>query len=124
MNLSSIMRSVEEVHRKKDVPAVKVGDKVKVQVRIKEGDNERLQAFSGTIIAISGKNISRSITVRHVSAGIGVERIFPLHAPAVAKIEVQSHHQTRRSKLYYLRGRSKRTSRLLEQRDVEVKAPA
>ena len=86
MNLSSIMRSVEEVHRKKDVPAVKVGDKVKVQVRIKEGDNERLQAFSGTIIAISGKNISRSITVRHVSAGIGVERIFPLHAPAVAKI--------------------------------------
>lgn len=117
MNLSAVMRSVEESYRKKDVPAVKVGDKVKVQVRIKEGDNERLQAFGGTVIAIAGKNLSRSITVRHISHGVGVERIFPLHAPAVASIEVQAHHKVRRSKLYYLRGRSKRSARLSEQRD-------
>jgi len=140
VNLSGIMRSVEEAYRKKEVPTLKVGDTVKVQVRIKEGDSgaskkgakesekggegERLQAFTGTIIAITGKNISRSITVRHVSMGIGVERIFPMHAPAVASIEVLSHHQTRRSKLYYLRGRSKRMSRLVEQREVETKPQA
>lgn len=86
-----------------DLPAFDPGDTIKVMVRVREGDKERLQAFEGLCIAKRGGGISESFTVRKVSAGVGVERIFPLHAPTVASIELVRKGRVRRAKLYYLR---------------------
>ena len=86
--------------------AIKVGNTIRVQVKIREGERERLQAFEGTIIAINGKGgISTTFTVRRVSYGVGVERVFPVHSPNVDKIELIRTGKVRRSKLYYLRDR-------------------
>lgn len=91
---------------KKDLPALKPGDTVRVHQRIKEGDKERVQVFEGTIIALKhGQGVSGTFTVRRITDGLGVERIFPLHAPFIEKIELVSHGQVRRAKLYYLRNR-------------------
>lgn len=98
--------------RKDALPDVKVGDAVRVHVKIKEGDKQRIQVFAGTIIARDGEGSTETITVRRVSFGEGVERVFPLHAPAVAKIEVESHGRTRRAKLYYLRALKGKAARL------------
>jgi len=117
MKIESILKGVEEEYKKKELPEVKVGDRVRVAVKIKEGEKERLQNFEGMVIAMGGKGISRSMTVRHVSSGVGVERVFPLHAPNVAKIKVLSHHKTRRAKLYFLRERTTKTARLAEKRE-------
>ena len=88
---------------KKDLPDYRPGDTIRVHVRIKEGEKERLQAFEGTVIARNNKGISETITVRKVSFGHGVERIFPVHAPAVDRIEIVRTGKVRRAKLYYLR---------------------
>ncbi|MBU1693629.1 MAG: 50S ribosomal protein L19 [Verrucomicrobia bacterium] len=103
-----------EQTRKEAMPALHIGDAVRVQVKIKEGDKERLQAFSGILIARDGTGATETITVRRVSYGEGVERVFPLHAPSVAKIEVEKHGRVRRAKLYYLRRATGKKARLTE----------
>lgn len=85
--------------------AIKVGNTVKVQVRIREGERERLQAFEGIVIARKGAGVSETFTVRRVSYGVGVERVFPVHSPNVASVELIRSGKVRRSKLYYLRDR-------------------
>ena len=106
-----------EQTRKEALPPLHIGDAVRVQVKIKEGDKERLQAFAGTLIARDGTGSTETITVRRVSYGEGVERVFPLHAPGVAKIEVEKHGRIRRAKLYFLRRATGKQSRLTEVKD-------
>lgn len=108
------------VHKAADIPELRPGDLVTVQVRIKEGDKERLQAFQGTVISIRGAGRNRSFTVRKVSRGYGIERIFPFATPAVAAVEVKRHSKVRRARLYYLRGKTGRQAALKE-RKVEGK---
>ena len=100
-----------------DIPKFDAGDTVKVMVRVKEGDKTRLQAFEGVVIARRGGGIGESFTVRKVSAGIGVERVFPLHGPVWASIEVVRRGRVRRAKLYYLRKLSGKSARIREKRD-------
>jgi large subunit ribosomal protein L19 len=100
-----------------DIPAFNSGDTVKVMVRVREGDKERLQAFEGLCIAKRGGGISESFTVRKVSAGVGVERIFPLHSPSIASLEVVRRGRVRRAKLYYLRAVSGKAGRIREKRE-------
>lgn len=95
---------------------VSIGDKVRVHVRITEGEKSRIQVFEGTIIAKKHGGPGESFTVRKMSFGIGVERVFPVHSPWVEKVEVKSHHRVRRAKLYYLRDRTGKSARLKEVR--------
>ncbi len=100
---------------KSEVPAIEVGDTIKVHVKIREGDKERIQLFEGTVIAMKGSGVSATFTVRRVSYGVGVERVFPVHSPNVAKVEVVRHGRVRRSKLYYLRDRVGKAAKVKEQ---------
>ena len=114
------MERLAEVAReglRTDMPAFEPGDTVRVQVRVKEGEKERLQAFEGLVIAKRGGGISENFTVRKVSAGVGVERIFPLHSPTVASLDVIRRGRVRRAKLYYLRALSGKAARIKEKRD-------
>jgi len=99
---------------KKERAAIRIGDTVRVQVRIKEGEKERLQAFEGVMIARKNASMGETITVRKISFGTGVERIFPVHAPVVESIEVVRTGKVRQSKLYYLRGLKGKAARLRE----------
>jgi len=101
-----------------DIPAFDAGDTIRVMVRVREGDKERLQAFEGIVIAKRGGGISENFTVRKVSAGVGVERIFPIHSPSIATIEVVRRGRVRRAKLYYLRALSGKAARIKEKRDA------
>ena len=114
MSNSPIIDRLVAKTRRTDLPQFKPGDTVRVQVKIKEGDKERLQAFEGTVIAQNGNGYTRTITVRKVSFGQGVERIFPLHAPVVDHIDVVRTGRVRRAKLYYLRGLKGKAARLRE----------
>ena len=100
---------------KKDVPQFSVGDTVKVSVKIKEGDRERIQLFEGTVIAKKHGGICETFTVRRVSYGVGVERVFPLHSPNVEKVEIVREGRVRRSKLYYLRDRVGKAAKVKDQ---------
>ena len=100
-----LIRQIELENMKPEVPAFGIGDSVDVHYLIREGDKERIQVFSGTVISINGSGIRRSCMVRRLVAGEGVERTFPLHSPRVKEIKVTSTGRTRRSKLYYLRDR-------------------
>jgi large subunit ribosomal protein L19 len=102
---------------KDDIPDFSPGDTVRVMVRVREGQKERLQAFEGNVIARRGGGISESYTVRKVSQGIGVERIFPLHSPSVESITVLRRGRVRRAKLYYLRKLSGKAARIKERRE-------
>jgi len=99
-----------------DIPAFAAGDTLKVYVKIKEGEKERIQAFQGVIISKRGSGTGATFTVRKVSYGIGVERIFPLHSPAIDKIEVITRGRVRRSKIYYLRKLRGKAARIRERR--------
>lgn len=99
---------------KKELPTVNVGDTVKVQVKIKEGERERLQAFEGTVIAKKHGGISETFTVRRMSHGVGVERVFPIHSPNVDSVEIIRSGRVRRSKLYYLRDRVGKAAKVKE----------
>ena len=99
---------------KADKPEVNIGDTVKVHVRIKEGEKERIQIFEGTVIAKNNSGISETFTVRRVAYGCGVEKTFPLHSPNVAKVEVVRLGKVRRAKLYYLRDRVGKASKVKE----------
>ncbi len=100
---------------KEDAPQVKIGQTVKVHVKIREGERERIQVFEGTVIARNNSGIAETFTVRRVSYGVGVERVFPVHSPNVAKVEVVRNGKVRRAKLYYLRDRVGKASKLKEQ---------
>lgn len=101
---TNVITKIEEAFYKKR-PDVRVGDTVKLHLKVKEGEKERIQIFEGVIIAIKGSGLSKNLVVRKISYGVGVEKIVPLHAPVLEKIEVIKRGTVRRSKLYYLRGR-------------------
>ncbi|ATJ92009.1 50S ribosomal protein L19 [Acetobacter tropicalis] len=105
------------------VPEFAAGDTVRVSVRVVEGERQRLQAFEGVVIARSNKGLNSNFTVRKISNGEGVERVFPLYAPTIAEIKVVRRGKVRRAKLYYLRGRSGKSARIAE-RPRDVVAPA
>ncbi|HOQ67009.1 MAG TPA: 50S ribosomal protein L19 [Candidatus Atribacteria bacterium] len=115
MDKARILRAVESSYIK-EVPEVYPGDTVRLTLKIVEGDKERLQNFEGLVIGVRGSGINRNIIVRKVSYGVGVERIFPLHSPNLEKIEILRRGKVRRAKLYYLRGRSSKESRIAEKR--------
>ncbi len=100
-----IIKSIEHEHLKNKIPYLKIGDTVKVHVRIKEGNRERIQVFEGIVIKKQGGGINETFTVRRVSYGVGVEKTFLIHAPSVEKVEVVRVGKARRAKLYYLRDR-------------------
>ena len=101
-----------------DLPEFRPGDTIKVNVKVRERDKERIQAFQGEVIGISGRGISRTFTVRKISHRIGVERVFPLHSPVVESVEVVRRGKVRRAKLYYLRELRGKKARIRERRDV------
>lgn len=108
--------AVERAQLKADVPEVSVGDTVDVHTRIVEGAKERIQIFNGVVIQLKGTGLARTVTVRRIVANEGVERIFPLHSPRIAKIEVKRHGHVRRAKLFYLRERVGKSRRLRDRR--------
>ncbi len=113
------MNKLEDLERsflRDDIPDFRPGDTLKVHVRVVEGGRERVQLFEGVVIAINGGGINRSVTVRKVSFGVGVERIFPVHAPIIQKMEVTRRGDVRRAKLYYLRDRVGKSARIREKR--------
>lgn len=112
--MDQIIKSIEAEQLKTDLPELAVGDTVRVNVRVKEGQRERIQTFEGYLIAMKGGGISETITVRRVSYGIGVERTFPIHSPRIASIEVVRHGRVRRAKLYYLRNRVGKAAKIRE----------
>jgi large subunit ribosomal protein L19 len=108
---------LESAYLRSDVPDFRPGDTVKVHVRVVEGGRQRVQVFEGVVIARNGAGLSAGFTVRKVSFGVGVERVFPVHAPIIQKIEVVRRGDVRRSKLYYLRQRAGKSARIKEKRD-------
>lgn len=118
---NKFMTAVESVGLKTDLPNIEIGDTVDVHQRILEGQKERVQIFNGVVIARSGEGLREMITVRRIVQSEGVERIFPLHSPKIAKIEVKRSGEVRRAKLYYLRDRLGKATRLRERKkDVPV----
>jgi large subunit ribosomal protein L19 len=109
--------SVDATSMRSDIPAFRAGDNLKVHVKVVEGNKTRVQVFQGVVIARSGSGIAESFTVRKVSYGVGVERIFPLHTPIIEKIEVASRGDVRRAKLYYLRDLRGKAAKIKEKRD-------
>lgn len=116
---SRIIKEVEKAYYKVELPQFRVGDTVDVHVKVKEADRERIQIFTGTVISRRGTGTGEMFTVRRIVAGEGVERIFPVHSPAVADVRVRRHGAVRRAKLYYLRERVGKATKVKE-RMVEV----
>ena len=110
--MTNSIQELEEAQLKTDLPEFGSGDTVRVQVRVKEGDRERLQAFEGVVIAKRNRGLNSSFTVRKISYGEGVERVFQTHSPLVASIEVRRRGDVRRAKLYYLRNRTGKSARI------------
>ena len=110
----NIIDSLEKEGMRTDIPAFEVGDTVNVYVKVVEGTRERLQAFEGVVIARKNGGIRETFTVRRISFGIGVERTFPLHSPMIDHIDVLRHGVVRRAKLYYLKGKTAKNSRIKE----------
>ncbi len=112
--MSRVIDEIEQQQMKQNVPEFAPGDTVIVQVRVKEGERERLQAYEGVVIAKRNRGLNSSFTVRKVSHGEGVERVFQTHSPAVAQVKVKRRGDVRRAKLYYLRQRSGKSARIKE----------
>ncbi|MGH9592878.1 MAG: 50S ribosomal protein L19 [Bryobacteraceae bacterium] len=121
MNL--VIEKLQGNHLRKETPEFRSGDTIRVHVRLKEaeGEKERIQPFEGVVIKRKGRLTTQSFTVRRVSFGIGVERIFPLHSPSISTIEIIHRGKVRRSKLYYLRGRKGKAARIKRADRVEQK---
>ena len=117
--INRLMEQVEQPYLKTDVPVFQVGDTVDVATRIIEGEKERIQVFSGTVIMKRGRGINETFTVRRIVNNEGVERIFPLHSPFISKVTVKRGGETRRAKLFYLRERVGKAVRLVEKRKVK-----
>jgi large subunit ribosomal protein L19 len=111
-----ILRQIAEEQLRKDIPDFRAGDTLRVHVKVKEGNRERIQVFEGVVIKRRGSGISETFTVRKVSYGVGVERTFPLHTPKIDKIEVVRRGRVRRAKLYYLRNLTGKAARIKEVR--------
>lgn len=126
MNTGAILQKIESEHLKKSVTPFNVGDTVKVHTRVVEGGKERIQMFQGIVLGRRGTGLNSSFTVRKISYGEGVERVFPLHSPAIAKIEIINRGRVRRAKLNYLRGRvGKRATQVKSaSREAEAKMDA
>ena len=114
--MSDLLLEVEKPNLRADVPVFAPGDSVRVHVKVREGEKERIQVFAGVVIARRGGGARETFAVRKISSGIGVERIFPLHSPVIDRIEVERKGSVRRSKLYYLRGRKGKAARIDEKR--------
>lgn len=104
----------QEAEKCADIPSFRIGDAITVHCKISEGGKERVQLFAGTVIAMDGKGANTTFTVRRISHGVGVEKVFPMHTPHVAKVEVTRSSHVRRAKLYYLRKRTGKQARLKE----------
>jgi len=111
------LHDVEKEYLRSEAPEFRSGDTVKVHVKVREGDKERIQIFQGVVISRKGSSVNESFTVRKMSGGIGVERVFPLHSPILDKIEVLRRGRVRRAKLYYLRGLRGKAARIEERRE-------
>ncbi len=114
--MSDLLRQLEKEQLRQDVPEFSPGDTVRVLYRVREGEKERIQAFEGICIGRRGGGVAETFTVRKISSGIGVERIFPLHAPTVKGVEIVRRGRVRRAKLYYLRGLRGKAARIPEKR--------
>ena len=112
--MTDLVKEIEKEYLKSDLPELNPGDSVKVMVRIREGNKERLQGYEGVIIKLAGSGISKTVTVRRVFQGVGVERVFLLHSPKVESIKVLRRGDVRRAKLYYLRERTGKAARIRE----------
>ncbi len=112
--MSKIVQDIEAAAMTRKLPEFSPGDTVVVQVKVKEGDRERVQAYEGVVIAIKNRGLNSSFTVRKVSHGEGVERVFQTHSPAIAEVQVKRRGNVRRAKLYYLRERSGKSARIEE----------
>ena len=110
-----ILKELTADQLKSDAPVIEIGSTVRVHVLIKEGEKERIQVFEGTVIAKNNSGIAETFTVRRVSYGVGVERVFPVHSPIVAKVETVRRGKVRRAKLYYLRDRVGKAAKVKEQ---------
>lgn len=111
------LQALESAHVRDDIPEFRAGDNIRVHVRVVEGERERVQIFEGVVIARNGSGPRASFTVRKLSFGVGVERVFPVNAPIIQKIEVTRRGDVRRAKLYYLRDRVGKAARIRELRD-------
>src|SRR5438309_3172165 len=118
------IENIEKPHLKADVPQFSIGDTVDVHTRIVEGDKERVQVFSGTVIMRKGRGVNETFTVRRIVNNEGVERIFPVHSPFIAKLVVKRGGESRRAKLFYLRERVGKAVRLTEKRKEKAEKPA
>ncbi|RYG47501.1 50S ribosomal protein L19 [bacterium] len=116
MSKQAILESVAAPYRKADLPTIWPGDTVKVSVKVREGNKERIQVFEGVVIAIKNGGIAETVTIRKISNSIGVERTFPVHSPNVAKFDVVRRGRVRRAKLYYLRDKVGKEARIKERR--------
>ena len=117
-----LMEKFDARHVRPDVPEFRPGDTVRVHVRVIEGDKERAQVFQGTVISRRGSGTRTTFTVRKVTEGIGVERIFPLYSPSIARIEVSRKGQVRRAKLYYLRKKKGKAGRIAEAKETTTES--
>jgi large subunit ribosomal protein L19 len=120
--LRKAIADIEAKYLRKDLPVFRAGDTVRVHTKIKEGDKERIQLYEGVVIASSGGSARAMFTVRKVSYGVGVERIFPLHSPRIDRIEVVTRGDVRRSRLYYLRGLQGKAARVQQEEGSNVAA--
>jgi large subunit ribosomal protein L19 len=120
----NLLDKISQEQKKSDQAPFRVGDTVRVHTRVVEGDKERIQIFTGVVIARKGRDINSSFTVRRISYGEGVERVFPVHSPKVAKIEVERQGAPRRAKLYYLRDRTGKDALFVKERKVASKTSA
>ena len=114
--MSDLLREVEQEQLRQDIPQFSPGDTVRVLYRVREGEKERIQAFEGVCLGRRGGGVGETFTIRKISSGVGVERIFPLHAPTVKGVEVVRRGRVRRAKLYYLRGLRGKAARIPEKR--------
>lgn len=115
MNLG-LVNEITKSQMKTDLPELRPGQTVRVDVNIKEGDKSRIQAYEGTVVKVQGSGIGKTFTVRKLSSGVGVERTFPVHSPIVDKVTVLRQGKVRRAKLYYLRNRAGKSAKLKEER--------
>lgn len=119
--MNSIIKEITSVQLKQDVPAFRVGDGVKVHTKVREGDKERVQIFAGIVISRKGEGIHETFTVRRISYGEGVEKVFPIHSPNVVKIEIERESEPMRARLYYLRGRKGKAAMAIKEKDRAAK---
>jgi len=118
--MDSIFQKIEEKYKKADIPLFKAGDRLKIFLKVKEGNNERVQVFEGDVISRQGRGLTENIIVRKISNGIGVEKTLCLHSPNIDKIEVVRIGRVRRAKLYYLRDKVGKAAKIVEKRKVQA----